>query len=192
MDNGPFRVPRPASRPTPARQQPSPSSAEVQEPVVKQEVKSVHRSNAQSRFSTDEKSQKKFILPLVGVIVTVALVVIGWSVWSHMQSPGTAIDSGKYQAVFFTNGHVYFGKLSPMNSDSMKLTEVFYLQSQSTEVTETDSTGQPSNNQSIIKLGDEVHGPEDAMIINKEHILFYENLKPDGKVAQAIEEYKSK
>jgi ABC-type Zn uptake system ZnuABC Zn-binding protein ZnuA len=41
----------------------------------------------------------------------------------------------------------------------------------------------------LIKLGSEVHGPEDAMMIAKAQVLFYENLKPDGKVAQSISKY---
>ena len=40
------------------------------------------------------------------------------------------------------------------------------------------------------KLGQEIHGPEDEMIISKDHVLFYENLKSDGKVSQSIEQYK--
>ncbi len=43
----------------------------------------------------------------------------------------------------------------------------------------------------LIKLGEEVHGPEDAMIINRDQVLFYENLKPGGKVSQLIQNYKS-
>lgn len=42
----------------------------------------------------------------------------------------------------------------------------------------------------LIKLGDEIHGPEDEMILSKDQVLFYENLKTDGKVAQSIEKYK--
>jgi len=39
------------------------------------------------------------------------------------------------------------------------------------------------------KLGNEIHGPVDQMIINSDQILFWENLKDDGQVAQAIERY---
>ncbi len=43
---------------------------------------------------------------------------------------------------------------------------------------------------SLLKLGNELHGPEDWMEINPAHILFIEELKPDGKVAKAIDAYK--
>ena len=41
---------------------------------------------------------------------------------------------------------------------------------------------------SLIKLGEELHEPEDLMIINKDNILFIENLKADSKIVKAIVE----
>lgn len=127
---------------------------------------------------------------VAGIVV---LGVVGWFVWSGMNSGGTAIDSSKYQAVFFTNGQVYFGKLHAFNNGYMKLTDVYYLQSQQS----TDGSKNPqatssdqNNNVQLIKLGDEIHGPEDEMVISKDQMLFYENLKPDGKVAQSIDKFK--
>jgi hypothetical protein len=35
-----------------------------------------------------------------------------------------------------------------------------------------------------------LHGPEDEMRINRDQILFTEDIKADGRVAQAIAEYK--
>lgn len=129
----------------------------------------------------------------IGLIVAgvVVLGLIGWLVWSNIRSHDTDIDTNKYQAVFLANGQVYFGKLQPIGKGSMKLTKIFYLQSQ-------DSNGGGENpqqtttadkNVQLIKLGSEVHGPEDEMVINKDQILFYENLKSDSKVAQTIDSF---
>lgn len=41
----------------------------------------------------------------------------------------------------------------------------------------------------LVKLGSELHGPIDSMTINKDHILFIEEMKEDSKVVQAIREY---
>jgi hypothetical protein len=38
----------------------------------------------------------------------------------------------------------------------------------------------------LTKLGGEIHGPEDLMVINRSQILFVENLKPSGEVSKAI------
>ena len=124
--------------------------------------------------------------------MVIALGVAGWLAWSAMGG-GTAIDGSKYQAVFFTNGQVYFGKLQAGRDGYMKLTDIYYLQSQSSK---EEGSGNPQetatdqNNVQLIKLGDEIHGPEDEMIISKDQVLFYENLKPDGKVAQSIQKFK--
>ena len=189
MDNGPFRVPRPASRPEPT---PPPQPVEQPKPpVVKEEPKPVHRPNTQSRFEIEDKKRPKFIVPLIAAIVVVILGVGGWFAWSGLQGGGTSIDGSKYQAVFFTNGQVYFGKLHPVNGEYMKLTEVFYLQAQSDD-SKSDNPQNAASDQkdtTLIKLGNEIHGPEDAMIISKDQVLFYENLKSDGKVASTIAQY---
>lgn len=194
MDNGPFRAPRPASRPIADRPEPTPQPVETPKPpVVKEEPKTVHRPNTASRFEIEDKKRNKFILPIIGIIVAIVLGIAGWTVWSGMQGSGSAIDAGKYQAVFFTNGQVYFGKLTTFNSDYLKLTEVFYLQTQANEESDSESPQQASTDQNanttLIKLGDEIHGPEDEMIISKDQVLFYENLKPDGKVSSTIDQY---
>jgi hypothetical protein len=40
-------------------------------------------------------------------------------------------------------------------------------------------------------LGSELHGPEDKMSVSSEQVLFWENLKNDSKVVQAIHKYQN-
>jgi hypothetical protein len=192
MDGGPFRSGRPverraAARPEQAYRQPD----ELQQVVAEAPKSPTHRAPAQHHAEKAPKSWKRFLLPLV---ILVVLVVGGWFAWSHMSTGTTGIDGGKYQAVFFTNGQVYFGKLQSFNSGYLKLTDIYYLQSQSSsdssnpQATSKDQSA--SGNVQLIKLGDEIHGPEDQMIISKDQVLFYENLKTDGKVAQSIKKFK--
>lgn len=197
MDGGPFRgsrptdTRRPVARPEPVQRQPEQSQ------VIHEEPTPVHRAKTPHHTTRNEKSSKRFLFPVIAILVAIILVVGGWLAWSKMQGAATAIDSGKYQAVFFTNGQVYFGKLKPFNHEYMKLTDIYYLQSQQSGAAATDSKNpqETSTDQSdvqLIKLGDEIHGPEDQMIVSKEQMLFYENLKSDGKVAKSIEQYKQK
>lgn len=139
----------------------------------------------------------KFLLPSVVGLIILALAVAGWFLLKS-GTTGTQIDKSRYQAVFFTSGQVYFGKLEYLNSDYMKLTDVFYIQAQPSENTTSDSknpqeadTAKASDLQ-LIKLGSEIHGPEDAMVISRDQILFFENLKKDGKVSSSITSYKQK
>ena len=48
-----------------------------------------------------------------------------------------------------------------------------------------------SSNISLVKLGNEIHGPEDAMYINKSSVMFWENLKSSGQVVKAIQQYQA-
>lgn len=92
------------------------------------------------------------------------------------------VSNSKWQAVFFSNGQVYFGHLENYNWKYVRLKDIYYLR-----VAEPLQQGQketPSLN--LVKLGSELHGPEDAMFIPKDKIIFWENLKDSSRVVEAI------
>ena len=138
------------------------------------------------------RSRSKFSSPkwLTIALVAVGITFLAWFFLIKGSSVGGYIDGGKYQAVFFTNGQVYFGKLSPLRDGYLKLSEVFYLQSKDADTTDPQETSNSQTNVELIKLGSEVHGPDDAMIISRDQVLFFENLKRDGTVSKSIEKYK--
>lgn len=97
------------------------------------------------------------------------------------------VDKKKYQAVFLNGGQVYFGKIGEFNGKYLTLSDIYYLRvNQQVQPGQTTS----QNDVSLAKLGNELHGPEDRMVINKTEIQFWENLKDDGQVVKAITEYK--
>lgn len=152
----------------------------------------VHVSNHAAVGKSGGKQKKiksRHIAGLVAVVAVLALLAFGlWNVYGT--TTGAQLDSSKYQAVFFTNGQVYFGKLSNVNGSYMRLTDVFYLQTQEAEQKDSANPQQTSDQDlQLIKLGSEIHGPEDEMVISKDQVLFFENLKNDGKVTQSINEY---
>ncbi len=96
----------------------------------------------------------------------------------------------RYQAVFLSNNQVYFGKLYNTRSDYPTLKDVYYLQvTQALQPRDPKTPAEPRIN--LVKLGGELHGPEDEMRINKVHILFIEDLKSDSQVVKAIQEFKT-
>jgi hypothetical protein len=138
--------------------------------------------------NSDSKFPKSLVSMIVAVVVVLVLVLGGWFAWSNMNGDSN-VKSGQYQAVFLTNGQVYFGKVSNVNSSYVKLTDIFYLQvQQSVQPSSSDKSNQ--SQVSLAKLGSELHGPEDSMFISRQQVLFWENLKNDGKVVQAINSYK--
>lgn len=107
-----------------------------------------------------------------------------------------------YSAVFLTNNQIYFGKLKNIDSDYPVLTDVYYLRVQRSLSENTEDNvkvedkkspvPEAKNELTLIKLGSELHGPTDEIKLNREHIMFIEDLKEDGKVVQAIKNHKSK
>jgi hypothetical protein len=85
-----------------------------------------------------------------------------------------------YQVVFLDNGNAYIGKLQQTGSDFIRLTNVFYIQSQT-----NPETKQVAN--TLIKRGNELHKPE-FMYINTQHVLMIEPVTPDSQIAKLIEQ----
>jgi hypothetical protein len=115
---------------------------------------------------------------LIVLIVIVALVLAAYRAFAGSALP-SVVDSKTYQAVFLNNGQVYFGKLSAGDANTYYLRHVYFLQSSVT------SKGKPGAEQ-LIKLTKEIHGPEDLMVINRDQVLFVENLNPSGRAAKLI------
>jgi len=131
------------------------------------------------------KSKKKWTAVIV-IIVVVILVCLGMGAYKMMNA-NAGIKTGQYQAVFLTNGQVYFCKLSNINEGYVTCNDIYYLQVQQTvQPAEKKDGDQPKV--SLAKLGSELHGPEDQMHINREQVLFWENLKDSSKVVTAIKE----
>jgi hypothetical protein len=128
------------------------------------------------------------------LVALVLLVAIGWLIFSN-NSTGSGeadrVNTSKYQAVFLnggaTSGSVayttYFGHITKLNSGYVVLTNVYYL-------TTANSTDQTQANPQLTKLGcQQLHSPYDEMVINRNQVAFWENLRDDGKVVQAIKQF---
>ncbi len=132
------------------------------------------------------------ILVILLIVISVLLIGLIASKLFFSKESASAIKSDSYQALFLTNGQVYFGKLSRIESNYVKLTDIYYLQVQQ-QVQPKDAKTQTADQPqvSLAKLGSELHGPEDTMYVAKAQVLFWENIKSDGKVVQAIKQYQS-
>jgi hypothetical protein len=151
------------------------------------------RNTMQMQHNNSGSKMGKPMMAIVAVVVVLVLLLGGWFAWSKLAGDA-GVKGGQYQAVFLTNGQVYFGKVSDINNGYVKLSDIYYLQvQQSVQPDDKSKTSATSNDQSqvsLAKLGSELHGPEDTMYISRQQVLFWENLKNDGKVVQAINSYK--
>jgi len=160
-----------------------------------------------------KKGGKAFLtLILIIILVLVVFLIIakittwdplGFNDWlsGPTATNGTEIvKASDWQAVFLTNGQVYFGKLKGANDNYPVLEDIYYLQVQevpiqpaepATEEEGVQPAVQTQQQTILVKFGTELHKPMDKMYINKDHILMFEDLASDSNVVIAIEDYKA-
>ena len=153
----------------------------------------VRSSDTETMAQPTSKKKGGFFRWLIVLIIVLLIILAGLFVVSSVTGWNVlGIDkgnaSGEWQAVFLSNGQVYFGQIKSENTNTIVVEDIYYLQvTKSLQPAEGDAEQQ--NELSLVKLGNELHGPEDEMRINRAHILFIENLKEDGKVVRAIQRY---
>ncbi len=146
-----------------------------------------------SPLRSEGKKRSKGLLKTLGIIVIVVLValIVLYGVAKYTKYDPLKLVSqtgGTWQAVFLSNGQVYFGKVVKQSKDTIVIKDIYYLQvNQTIQPKDQTETTQPEL--SLIKLGNELHGPTDEMRINRLHVLFIEDLKADSRVVTAISNY---
>ena len=123
--------------------------------------------------------QKKVLLVVLIVVAVLAVGTVGMLAYKSFYGKQAR------QAVFLTNGQVYFGYLSNPNGPIVSLADTYYLKSAEA------LQGGDNSKVVLVKLGGELHGPEGTMQINRDQILFYENMRSNSKVNSAIDKAKS-
>lgn len=124
-------------------------------------------------------------------ILVVAL--ISFLLFASPRTESRFVEDDKYQAVFLNGGQVYFGQVTHLNSEYLRLVDIYYLRGNQ-QVQPAEGENVPAIPQdgdiSLVNRGCELHGPKDEMLINNDQIIFWENLKDDGQVSEAIAEFK--
>lgn len=135
----------------------------------------------------------------VSIFLLVLAIVLFGAFHSFQHFWQARARAGTYQAVFITNGQVYFGKLQSAGNREVILDNVYYLQSSNAVQPAAGQPASPSSNTNVstgaaisqtqytlVKLGQELHGPTSRMYVNRSQILFTEDLRSDSQVIQAI------
>ncbi len=128
----------------------------------------------------------------VALLFCVAILVIAVASFLALgstKSEASYVDKSKLQAVFLNGGQVYFGDINDLNTKYLSMSNIYYLRVNQ-QVQPNQANTNTANDISLVKLGCELHGPQDKMVINREQIIFWENLKDDGQVAEAVKKYK--
>lgn len=126
------------------------------------------------------------------ILILLIIGLLGYLLFTWLGSGSSLVgdNDNEYEAVFLTNGQVYFSKVEDRNKPFLTLNDIYYLRvQQNLQPSPNNQENQPSI--SLVKLGNELHGPEDVMFVNRDHILFIEPLKTDSNVVQAIRKDKT-
>ncbi len=126
-----------------------------------------------------------------GLLTIVIVLVIAQLLMTKDTATSEAgnVDKSKFQAVFLNGGQVYFGKIDELNSKYLSMDNIYYLRVNQQVQPDANAANAAANDISLVKLGCELHGPQDSMVINQSQVIFWENLKDDGQVAKAVAEY---
>ena len=124
------------------------------------------------------------IILVLALIAVVGAVVVAQRERIRLALGGTEaayIDATTYQSVVLVTNQVYFGRLQ-IDGDVYTLSDVYSFSANSDASTGTVQ---------LVKRGSELHGPEEPLIIPGRSVLFFENMRTDSEVVQAIGKIRS-
>jgi len=104
----------------------------------------------------------------------------------QMKSPEQTENKGSesssaFWAVYLDSGQVFYGRKDKSDKNYVVMSNVFYYHP-AIKLTK-------SGNVRLVKVGTEIHQPQDFVYVNKQHIDRQEQLSSDSKVVKAIEQY---
>ncbi len=123
---------------------------------------------------------KKILIIVLIIVVFAGIGFFGYKYYLESK------NSPYREAVFLDNGQVYFGRIERIDQQFMKLSDVYYLK------TDDLQSSDPEKKIVLVKMGSELHGPEDAMYINRSQVLFYQKIQDASKINKAIEQFVQK
>lgn len=150
-----------------------------------------HQAENDTHQNNNKPTKSNPFLILFGYILKVILIVIAlygiFVGYRYLMAKYNSPEDNGYSAVFLVNSQVYFGKIIKNSKSEMVLNDVFYLQ-----VNEQGESADATNPKgfTLVKLGQELHGPKDELFINKDQIVFYEFLREDSKIVESIKSQK--
>ena len=148
--------------------------------------------NGKEEHSQKHSPQKRGAIKLVVIILVLVLAVtfIGVSLWqdgTFRNVSQTIRFKNSYQAVFLSNGQLYFGKITEITNEYIMMDSPHFLQLAQEPGEQVESEVQPE--MKLISIKDEFHKPKDFVMIEKSSVIFIEELRGASQIADAIENF---
>ena len=129
-----------------------------------------------------EETKKDHITTWAVTIIVFCAIILAGYFFRHKLFPNFYKNNITPEAVFLINGQAFFGVVTDDTVDTITLKNVYYLNQ--TQETQNDGTVKPQVG--LVKLGSEIHQPQDEMLINKQQIIFREKLQDSSQISQTI------
>ncbi len=117
----------------------------------------------------------------IGGVVALIVAAAAWLYLTGMQSQ--SINRSAYQVVYLTNGQAYFGKLQNTSGEYLVMRSPYSAQSVQAEPKAEEETTPTTT---LLRVRDQVYGPEDSIAIRAETVAFWQNLRDDSKITALL------
>lgn len=116
------------------------------------------------------------------LLITLLVILLGAIVAiAYLVPKGERVNNDGYQVVYMSTGQAYFGKLKNTTGNYLVLDTPYTAQDVKGE---GENTAQTST--TLLKVSQQQYGPEETMSLKSDQVLFWQNLRDDSKVTQAI------
>jgi len=128
-------------------------------------------------------NKKKIGLISIGILVFLFFVFLWFGPpnllsWQTMR----AVYTNNWYAIYLDNGQVLYGQIEGLNRNTMKLTNIYYIQS-------IEVDGKTTNN--LTRRGvNEISGPENYLFVNRDHVTYWEQVGENSQVMNIINQQK--
>jgi hypothetical protein len=118
---------------------------------------------------------------LLIILFVLILIVVGMGGYVYSRH-SIIVNKNKRQVVYMSNGQVYFGNLDTSSGQYIELRDAYYPATEQTTTSGKSVTLKPIS---------EDYSAENIIYLNRDQILFYENLADSSKINDAIQRFKS-
>lgn len=148
-------------------------------------MKTIQPLSEQSTAKRRKRVSPPGRLPLVVGFIMAFLAIASLVHWLLQYNLAQKIDRSGYQVVYLTNGQAYFGKLQNTTGDYLVMKDPYSAQSLAPKDADTAaSTAQTT----LLKVSQQVYGPQDSIAIKSDQVSFWQNLRSDSKVTAALKQ----
>lgn len=120
------------------------------------------------------------------IALTGIIILLGAALAIYFLLPkGERINGSGYQVVYMTSGQAYFGKLQNVSGEYMVLRNPYTAQNVQPQEND-DQEASSDAGTTLLQVSRQQYGPEDTMSLKSDQVLFWQNLRSDSKVAEAI------